>query len=64
MCDYFHNLEPQKATELARNASNWISSADGRAAIEQSIRKTMELTNRLDQARRVEQKTLIEPVTI
>ncbi len=56
-------LECQPTPLLVERVRQWISSEDGPRKLQQAADEAVDITNRLQQARQVDPKTLLETVT-
>lgn len=56
--------ESGSLSALLLRATDWVSSADGRRVLADAARESERLTRELDKERRIDPKTLLEPVTL
>ncbi len=50
--------------EIISKAKNYVTSEEGKNAIKNALRDAQETTSRLDKARRVDPKSLHDPITL
>lgn len=53
----------ESTARLVEKAKRFVASKQGRRVLEQTAREAVELTDRLEEARRIDPKALLEPVT-
>ena len=57
-------ISVEKARELARQARDWVSTAEGQKGLREAAARAEETTNELEEARRVDPQKLSEPFTV
>ena len=57
------NISDAKIVEIVRTVTEWLSSEEGKTKIEHAFRRREQANNKLTEARRVDEKSLLRPVT-
>ncbi len=64
MADSAKMGESGSFSALLLRATTWVSSTDGQRVLTDAARESERLTQQLDRERRIDPKTLLEPVTL
>lgn len=64
MADSPKTPETDDLAAMLHRATQWVSSAHGRKVLTEAARESEEVTQQLERERRIDPKTLLEPVTL